>query len=87
METNLISSRVPAYPEAARGDHVEGRVVMQARISKSGMVGHLRVLEGNPMLRSAATEAVSKWRYRPYLVNGEPVEVVTTVSVDFILGQ
>ena len=51
------------------------------------MVGHLRVLEGNPVLRSAATEAVSKWRYRPYLVNGEPVEVVTTVSVDFILGQ
>jgi TonB family protein len=87
MEANLISSRVPAYPEAARGDHVEGRVVMQAVISKSGLVGHLRVIEGNPMLRSAATEAVSKWRYRPYLVNGEPVEVVTTVSVDFILGQ
>jgi TonB family protein len=87
MEANLISSRVPAYPEAARGDHVEGRVVMQAVISKSGMVGHLRVIEGNPVLRGAATEAVSKWRYRPYLVNGEPVEVVTTVSVDFILGQ
>jgi TonB family protein len=87
MEANLISSRVPAYPDAARANRVEGRVVMQAVISKSGLVGHLRVIDGDPLLRSAASEAVSKWRYRPYMMNGEPVEVATTVSVDFRLDH
>ena len=87
MEENLVVSRVPAYPEVARADHVEGPVVMQAIITKNGTVGHLHVIEGDKLLRSAASEAVSKWRYRPYTVNGKPVEVATTVTVDFKLNR
>jgi TonB family protein len=87
MQENLVVSRVPAYPEVARADHVEGPVVMQAIISKSGTVGHLHVVQGDPLLRGAASEAVSKWRYRPYTVNGRPVEVATTVTVDFKLNK
>lgn len=83
MENNLISSRVPIFPEAAKANGIEGRVVMQAFINKDGSVGHLHVISGDPVLRRAATDAVSTWRYRPYLVNGEPVDVSTTVSVDF----
>ncbi len=82
MESRLISSRVPVYPEAARADHIEGRVVMQAIVTKDGAVGHLHVASGDPALRAAAMEAASAWRYRPYVVNGEPVDVLTTVSVD-----
>ena len=71
-------SRVPAYPEAARASHAEGQVVMQVVVNKDGTVGHIRVLEGDPALRPAASESVSKWRYRPYTVNGELVDVLTT---------
>jgi protein TonB len=87
MENYLIVSRVPPYPEGARANGVEGRVVMQATILKSGAVGHLHVSEGDTALRGAALDAVSKWRYRPYLVKGEPAEVVTTVTVDFKIAQ
>ena len=87
MEENLVVSRVPAYPEVARADRVEGPVVMQAIITKNGTVGHLHVIEGDKLLRSAASEAVSKWRYRPYTVDGKPVEVATTVTVDFKLNR
>lgn len=85
MENNLITSRVPAYPEAARTEGVQGRVLLQATISKEGEVEQLHVLDGDPMLRAAAMDAVSKWRYRPYTVNGKPVEVSTNIRVDFRL--
>jgi TonB family protein len=87
MQARLISSRVPVYPEEARADHVEGRVVMQAIVTKDGGVGHLHVVSGNSLLRAAAMEAVSAWRYRPYVMNGEPVDVLTTVSVDFLVDK
>jgi TonB family protein len=87
MKANLISLRVPVYPEAARAHRVEGRVVLQAIVAKNGTVGYLRVVDGDPVLRRAVSDAVSMWRYRPYMVDGEPVEVGTTVTVDFILGQ
>jgi TonB family protein len=83
MESRLISSRVPVYPDAARAKHVEGRVVMQAIVTKDGSVGHLHVASGNSALRAAAMEAASAWRYRPYAVNGEPVDVLTMISIDF----
>jgi TonB family protein len=85
MQENLITSRVPAYPDTAKADGVQGSVVMRAVISKYGTVNHLHVIQGDPMLQSAAQEAVSKWRYRPYTLNGRPVEVATTVKVDFRL--
>jgi TonB family protein len=83
MQANLTSSRVPVYPEAAKANHIEGLVVLQAVVNKDGAVGHLRVVQGNPALRRAAMEAASTWRYRPYLLNGKPIDVSTTISVDF----
>jgi TonB family protein len=87
MDENLIVSRVPAYPEAAKISGVEGDVVMQALISKEGTVKRVHVTEGDSRLRSAAEEAVYKWRYRPYVVHGRPVEVATTVTVNFNLDR
>ena len=85
MDENLIVQRVPAYPEVAKQHGVEGDVVMQALISKEGTVKRVHVIEGDSRLRSAAEEAVYKWRYRPYVLHGQPVEVATTVTVNFDL--
>jgi TonB family protein len=87
MDENLIVQRVPAYPEAAKLNGVEGDVVMQALISKEGTVKRVHVVEGDSRLRSAAEEAVYKWRYRPYVLHGQPVEVATTVTVNFNLDR
>jgi TonB family protein len=87
MEANLVASRVPAYPETAKIEGVEGPVVMQAIISKDGFVKRMHVIQGDTRLRSAATEAVSRWRYRPYMLSGQPVEVATTITVDFNLDR
>jgi TonB family protein len=86
MEANLVLSRVPAYPEVAKADRVQGPVVVRAIISKTGTVQDVHVLQGDPLLRNAAAEAIYKWRYRPYLLNGQPVEVATTITVDFKLS-
>lgn len=87
MDDRLIASRVPVYPEAAKIDGIEGSVVMQAIISTDGTVKHVHVLQGDSHLRSAAVEAAYKWRYRPYLLNGRPVDVATTITVDFELDR
>jgi len=87
MDENLIVQRVPAYPEVAKMSRVEGNVVMQALISKEGTVKRVHVMEGDSRLRSAAEEAVFKWRYRPYVLHGRPVEVATTVTVNFNLDR
>jgi protein TonB len=78
---------IPAYPTLARAARVEGTVVLEATISKSGSIENLRVVSGQAMLRQAALDAVSQWRYRPYLLNGEPVAVETTVNVVFNLQR
>ena len=70
MERNLIASRVPIYPETARLEGLQGRVVAQALISKSGSVTRVHVIEGEPILRDAATEAILQRRYRPYRISG-----------------
>jgi TonB family protein len=87
MEAYLLASRVPVYPENAKIDGIEGSVVMQAIISQDGTVKRVHVLQGDPHLRSAAAAAVYRWRYRPYLLNGQPVDVATTVTVDFSLDR
>jgi TonB family protein len=87
MDENLIVQRVPAYPEVAKMNGVVGDVVMQALISKEGTVKRVHVMEGDSRLRSAAEEAVYKWRYRPYVLHGQPVEVATTVTVNFNLNR
>lgn len=82
----LLEKVLPAYPEIAKAAHREGVVVLQATISTTGTIQNLRVLSGDLMLRQAALDAVSHWRYRPYLLNGQPVEVETTVNVIFKLN-
>jgi protein TonB len=81
----LIHRVVPEYPAVPRSAHIGGIVVLQATISKSGTIENLRVASGPDLLRQAALDAVKQWRYRPYLLNGEPVEVETTVNVEFTL--
>jgi TonB family protein len=87
MAANLLSSQNPAYPGAARLAHQEGTVVVQAVISKEGKVDRVHVVRGHPLLRRAAANAVRTWRYKPYLLNGQPVEVATTITVNFSNGS
>jgi protein TonB len=82
----LIQQVRPAYPAIAIKTHVQGRVVLSALISRGGTIENLRVVSGHPMLVQAAIDAVRHWRYRPYLLNGEPVEVETQITVAFTLG-
>jgi protein TonB len=83
----LLQKTQPSYPPIAKAARVSGTVVLQATISKTGTITNLRVLSGPEMLRQAALDAVRSWRYRPYLLNNEPVEVDTTVNVIFTLGS
>jgi len=80
----LLVSRVePTYPSVAMAARIQGAVVLTAIIDKQGDVQHLQVLSGHPLLASAAIAAVKLWHYKPFLLNGEPVEVETTVTVNF----
>lgn len=85
MEGFLAGKVLPEYPPIARAAGIEGTVVLQATISKTGTIENVRVVSGPIMLQRAAVDAVRQWRYRPYLLNGEPVEVETTVNVQFTL--
>jgi len=85
MEGMLIHKVVPDYPAPARALHIGGTVELQATISRAGTIENLRVVNGPALLQQAARDAVMQWRYRPYLLNGEPVEVETTVNVEFKL--
>ncbi len=87
MEAALIHKVQPQYPAVARLMHLEGTVRLQAIIGKDGSVRELQVLSGNPILVQAAFAAVREWRYEPTQLNGEPVEVETYITVNFILGQ
>jgi periplasmic protein TonB len=87
MEGNLIHRVEPQYPAIARQIRLEGVVVLKAIISRDGNIEHLEVASGPPLLARAATEAVGRWKYRPYLLNGEPVEVETQITVNFFLGH
>jgi protein TonB len=85
-EGNLIRKVLPEYPPLARSARIQGPVVLQAMISKEGVIENLRVVTGHPMLVPAAIDAVRQWRYRPYILNNEPVEVETQITVNFGLG-
>jgi protein TonB len=86
MQGNLLLKTVPQYPPIAKAARVQGTVVLQATISKTGSIENLKVVQGPAMLQQAALDAVRTWRYKPYLLNNEPVEVETTVNVIFTLG-
>jgi periplasmic protein TonB len=82
----LIRKVSPNYPPLARQARIQGTVVLQAQISKDGSIQNLQLISGHPMLAPAAIEAVKQWKYKPYLLNGEPVEVETQVQVNFTLA-
>ena len=82
----LIKKIQPAYPPLARQARIQGQVLLQAEISKDGTIQNLRLISGHPMLAPAAIEAVKQWRYKPYYLNGEPVEVETQITVIFSLS-
>ncbi|HEU5351443.1 MAG TPA: energy transducer TonB [Terracidiphilus sp.] len=79
----LVRKTIPEYPPIAKTLHVQGTVVLQATISTAGKIEGLRVVSGPALLQRAALEAVKTWVYRPYILNGKPVEVETTVNVEF----
>ena len=87
MAGNLLDKTLPQYPAIARAARIQGTVVLQATIAQDGTIQNLRVISGPTMLQQAAMDAVRSWRYKPYLLNGEPVEVETTISVVFNLGN
>jgi protein TonB len=87
VSTGLLIRKVPpSYPPLARQARIQGVVVLQAQISKEGNIQNLQLISGHPMLAPAAIEAVKQWKYKPYLLNGEPVEVDTQVQVNFTLA-
>ena len=85
QSANLIYQVKPAYPPIARQTRTQGVVVLEAVIDRDGSIQSLRVVSGHPLLTQAALDAVKQWKYRPTLLNGEPIEVITTVTVTFTL--
>src|SRR5580698_3053500 len=83
----MIVSRVqPRYPKDAKKQRIQGPVVMQAIIGTNGDVIDLRLVSGHPLLAPAAMDAVKQWKYRPYMLNGTPIEVETTITFNFTLS-
>ena len=85
VEGLLIRKTMPTYPPIAKATGTQGTVVLQATIARNGTIENLRMVSGPTLLQQAALDAVKNWLYRPYLLNGEPVEVETTVNVVFKL--
>jgi periplasmic protein TonB len=85
-EGNLVHRVQPSYPPLARQARIEGPVQLRAIIGRTGTIENLALLSGHPMLSPAAIEAVRQWRYKPYLLNGEPIEVETEITVNFVLS-
>jgi protein TonB len=83
----LLHKVEPAYPKIALAARVTGVVLVKAVIGKDGVIKELEIVNGSPLLTSAALDAVKQWRYRPYLLNGEPVEVETNITVTFQISN
>src|SRR3984893_1191840 len=82
----IVAQPQPLYPALARQARIQGNVVLHAIIDKDGRVGQLEVVSGHPLLVQSALDAVKQWRYQPTQLNGDPVEVDTTITVTFVLG-
>jgi protein TonB len=84
VSQGLLIKRVqPKYPQAALAVHTQGAVQIEATINKEGNVTNLKVLSGDAVLAHAAVEAVRQWRYKPYYLDGDPVEIQTQITVNF----
>src|SRR6266849_4596396 len=84
---NLIKKITPPYPPLAKQARIQGTVRFTAIIGKDGTIQNLQLVSGHPLLVPGATEAVKQWVYKPTLLNGEPVEVITQIDVNFTLSQ
>jgi TonB family protein len=87
LAANLVSKVDPVYPPMAKQARIQGVVVLEAQISKEGKVENLQVVSGHPLLIQAAIDAVKQWEYTPVQLNGEAMDVVSTITVNFALGQ
>jgi protein TonB len=87
LQGSLIRKVEPKYPPLAITARLQGQVVLAAVISKAGTIDNLRLVSGHPMFVRAAIDAVSQWRYRPYILNGDVIEVETQITVNFVLGH
>jgi protein TonB len=87
QQAKLVSQVRPVYPADAKAQRIQGSVKLEAVIGKDGKVENLKVLSGDPLLAPAALEAVRQWQYQTTLLNGNPVEVVTQIDVNFTLSQ
>jgi len=87
QSAKIINRVQPVYPPLARQTRISGTVRLHAIIGKDGMIQSLEVVSGHPLLQQAALDAVRQWRYQPTLLNGDPVDVDTTVDVIFSLNQ
>ena len=86
VSTGLLIKKVdPVYPQTALHLRIEGAVQLMATVSKNGDITHVQVLSGDKQLAGAAVDAVKRWKYKPYLLNGEPVEIDTQITVNFRL--
>lgn len=83
----LIKKVNPEYPKKARKEHVQGTVVLRAVITKEGEIGDLSVVSGDPSLAKSAVKAVKQWKYKPFMLEGKPVEVDTEIRVNFALSS
>jgi periplasmic protein TonB len=86
MEGSLIHRVQPEYPALAKQARIQGTVLLRAVIDRQGKIENLQVVSGHPMLAEAALKAVVQWRYRPYYLNEQPVEVETLITVHFTLS-
>ena len=87
QSAKLIFGPKPAYPPLARTTRTQGTVRIEAVIGRDGAIRNLQLISGPPLLVTVAMEAVKQWRYKPTLLNGEPVEVITVIDVNFTLNQ
>ncbi len=87
QKANLIFQPKPVYPPLAKQARIQGVVKLNAIIDKEGNIKELKAESGHPLLIPSALEAVKQWRYKPTLLNGEPVEVITQIDVNFTLSQ
>lgn len=87
QKANLINAPKPVYPPLAKQARIQGVVKLNAIIDKEGTIQQLTVVSGHPLLIPSALEAVRQWKYKPTLLNGEPVEVITQIDVNFTLSQ
>ena len=87
QSSKLIRRVEPTYPELAKRARVQGIVLLQVTVDETGSVAGIKVIRGHPLLTPPALAAVKQWKYSPTLLNGEPVQVIATVTVNFVLSR